>query len=94
MVDFFKSGLIYFHEADDKTIGTLNKIPIMDSMMENLKCVGKHKIDYAPKYRSILDSLVSINNNGCVAIVIKFFNNQNETRNNFYEFLIHRNYIS
>jgi hypothetical protein len=44
--EIYKTGLLYFHEPtmniDDKIIGTLDKIPVMDSMMENLKLIGKN----------------------------------------------------
>ncbi len=48
--EIYKTGLLYFHaptmNIDDKIIGTLDKNPIMDAMMENLKLIGKNKIDY------------------------------------------------
>jgi hypothetical protein len=73
----YKTGLLYFHEPNmnigDKIIGTLDKIPIMDAMMENLKLVGKNNIDYNIKYRNISEPLAAVNNNCYIAIVLKYY---------------------
>ena len=42
----------------------------MDSMMGNLKLVGKNKINYTIKHRTILQSHAAVNNNGYVAIIL------------------------
>ncbi len=69
----FEYDLLYFHESNLSQIGQLNTTPNSGSMLERIKSVGKHKIDYKTKHQIVIDSFASINKRECVAIVLKCY---------------------
>jgi hypothetical protein len=71
-----QNNILFFHESvsnlNQKYIGYLNEIP-NDNIIEKLKQVGLYEISYGFKYHEILDSIVSVSENGLlIAIGIRF----------------------
>ena len=65
-----KSDLLNFCSFDNESFGVLKKTPYVDSFMQKLNSIGRNRIDYKKMYRNIQDSFVSINESGCIAVVI------------------------
>ena len=73
----FKANLLFFHESlskefeEKKIIGYLDEVSDEVSVLGKLKFVGNNEISYGVKHSEIKDSLVSVSDNGYVAMLSK-----------------------